>query len=82
MLPGFDPQTPKPPKPKKSKKPPIAEMHKIHGQMPGKTCGKCRFFLRFRMGSTFFKCQKSRITGGAATDWRARWTACGLFQED
>lgn len=56
-------------------------MHKMFGKTDGKRCHECKFFMRIQYAGTYFKCSRSRISGGAATDWRARWPACGLFEE-
>jgi len=60
----------------------IRDMHRVHGAAPGKVCGACRHLLTYQQASTWNKCAKSRITGGAGTDWRKRWPACGLFEHD
>ena len=39
----------------------------------GKTCKLCKHLLRFRQGTYWFKCDLSKMTNGAGTDWRAGW---------
>lgn len=57
-----------------------AGMLSAYGQARGHTCGECRHLITKVYANTYFKCSKSRVTGGAATDWRKRWAACALFQ--
>lgn len=60
----------------------IRAMYSVYGRdLAGRCCSDCRFFLRFKQSARWSKCAKSKITGGAATDWRARWPACGLFED-
>ncbi len=52
-----------------------------HGQAPaGTRCGTCAHFRVFRYNNTFFKCAAYGITNSNASDWRARWPACGLHK--
>jgi len=59
----------------------IRDTWAVYGKAEGHTCGTCAFCLRtgYR-SSTYFKCEKNRISHGAATDWRAGWPACGLWE--
>lgn len=57
----------------------IRDMHRVHGLTAGQTCGDCVHLVTLKRANTWFKCEKSRITGGAGTDWRKRWPACGLW---
>jgi hypothetical protein len=59
----------------------IRVMYKMFKKTEGRQCQQCEFFVRIQMGGTYFKCSKSRMSHGPATDWRARWVACGLFVE-
>jgi hypothetical protein len=61
----------------------LAAMHLGHGRTNGQRCGDCTFLVVNPMESagTYYKCSKYRITSSAATDWRKKWQACGLFQE-
>ena len=59
----------------------IRKMHRMYGLSKSHTCGKCKFFLRFHQSTTWFKCDLTTFTGGAATDWRAKWPACGKWEE-
>jgi len=56
----------------------------VYGQGPdGKQCRTCAFFLRLRYhDGLYFKCEKrGKPTHGPGTDHRARWPACGKYQE-
>jgi len=59
-------------------------MVKVHGPGPeGKTCGTCAYLFRKRYTSrTYLKCSmRGGLTSGAATDQKAGWRACGLWEE-
>jgi hypothetical protein len=44
-------------------------------------CKRCKFFIQHWPGNhVYFKCLKFGLSNGAATDWRANWQACSLFQ--
>lgn len=62
----------------------IKTMHREHPSLPGpvrSTCKDCRYLERHQAGGKWMKCgQFPRTTGGKATDWRAGWPACGLFE--
>jgi LSD1 subclass zinc finger protein len=48
-----------------------------------RACGDCRHFLRLSRGNkTVRKCERRSLSHSEATDHRARWTACGLFEEE
>ena len=46
----------------------------------GAVCGTCVHLRRRTYVKTYFKCERYGVTRGAATDWRARWRACGLWR--
>jgi hypothetical protein len=52
----------------------------IYGESEGNICGNCKHFIRKRFSNVYFKCGKSHVSNSAATDWRSRWNACGLFE--
>lgn len=60
----------------------LEKMHLTHGKSEGNLCGDCQFFVRLiaDMQMRPFKCQKYRVSHSASSDWRKKWTACGLFQ--
>lgn len=57
-------------------------MHARHGHGPdGQTCKNCRYLTRIRYANTYLKCSRYNVSSSEATDWRARWPACGAFKE-
>ena len=56
-------------------------MLKMYGNYPGHQCGFCAHLKRYERGGLWKKCELTVQTGGAGTDWRARWPACGRFEE-
>lgn len=60
----------------------IGEMHRRFGIGPADArCKACLHFWKKRLGNTYLKCERFGNSGGAATDWRANWPACGLFEK-
>ncbi len=55
-------------------------MHNRYGKSEGNTCGNCAHFLRIQFSRTYFKCDLTNMSHSAATDWHARWPACGKFE--
>jgi len=53
----------------------------IHGESSGNKCKNCEYFFVRHFGKKYFKCDKSGPSSGPATDWRANWIACGLFNK-
>ena len=50
----------------------------------GKRCGDCRFAYcsnRANPNRRYWKCKRSAITFGPATDLLRRWRSCELFEE-
>jgi hypothetical protein len=60
-----------------------AEMIRLYGESPGCQCAQCRHLIRKRgdHAGHFLKCEFAGVTASAATDWRAKWPACGRFEE-
>lgn len=59
----------------------ILVMHAMNGKAEGKFCKTCKHLMRFKQSARWMKCSKSKITGGAGTDWKASFPACGLHDE-
>ena len=55
--------------------------HRV-GVRPGEKCKNCKYFLRTESnaGYKFFKCKVYGVSNGSATDWRANYNACSLFE--
>lgn len=60
---------------------PHQQMLTLYGQRRGFTCGKCKHLLSSGKNEPYFKCSRFGITASAATDWRKKWPACGLFED-
>lgn len=55
----------------------------MHGGTASKKCKNCIFLKRFHQGGKVWsKCSNATLDGHLATDWRAGWSACGLFKPD
>ena len=60
----------------------LRSMHSLYGIREDQKCGNCANFVRLTgYAGTYFKCELTKWTHGAKTDWRVNWTACGKFQE-
>lgn len=72
---------PNPPRHRRSGLHRLAQMHAMYGYGEvGKTCATCVHLARFSRGG-YLKCAKFGATASEATDWRAGWQACGLYEE-
>ena len=58
----------------------LATMHARHGlAAKGVCCRDCSHLVRVQHGGTkALKCRRFGISHSEATDWRAKWAACGL----
>lgn len=56
------------------------DMIAMYGEMPGERCGDCVHFISISYANTYHKCDLTRMTHGAATDWRVNWPACGRWE--
>ena len=59
---------------------PHQQMLRLYGQKRGFVCSDCKHLVATGKNATYYKCSRFGITSGAATDWRLKWAACGLFQ--
>lgn len=59
----------------------IDAMHERFGIGIGQ-CGDCPHFRSFLLGKRYFKCAVYGITHSEATDWRKKFTACGLIDKE
>ena len=55
-------------------------MIRANGEHPGEKCQTCEHFRRYSQARTWFKCDLTRQSHSAATDWRAHWPACGQWK--
>lgn len=60
----------------------LAAMHVRHGLTINQRCGDCAFLILNPMETAgrYYKCSKYRLSSSAATDWRLKWAACGIFE--
>ena len=60
----------------------IAAMHARFGVLPDKRCEDCSNLIKGYCGNTFVrKCVVYGATHSAASDWRKKYIACGLFNQ-
>ena len=59
----------------------IVVMHSMYGKADDRTCKTCKHLRRYKQSARWMKCLKAKITGGSATDWKAGFPACGLYEE-
>lgn len=55
----------------------LEKMHAEYGYGSGK-CKDCVNLIRTRYSRTYLKCIAYGLSHSEATDWRAKWDACGL----
>lgn len=60
----------------------LRDMYTMYGVVEDHTCGECKHCRALKMAGTYYKCELTRLTHGAATDWRKRWLACGKFESE
>jgi hypothetical protein len=58
----------------------LQQMHRVHGRNKDHQCGECVHLLRMEKNKAYFKCKEYGVSNGAATDWRMKFEACGLFK--
>lgn len=60
----------------------IEKMRQAYGPGPlGCKCKHCIHLRNYQYRRTYYKCELYGTTGGAATDWKVSWLACGKFEE-
>lgn len=57
-------------------------MHEMFGEISGKKCGECSNLVMHRYENTYYKCRCYGLSSSEATDFRKKWTACGLFNKE
>lgn len=61
----------------------ITAMHNHYGVVNEKNCGQCPWLYRScGYGKSWYKCAAYGNSNSEATDWRKKWTACGLIDGD
>ena len=60
----------------------IEAMHERFG-VESELCKNCDNFMRFsQCGFNGFKCKVYGVSLSVASDWRANWMACGMFNKE
>jgi len=57
-------------------------MHKMFGKVPEHKCGECSNLVTHKYQDTYYKCSHYGKSSSEATDFRKKWTACGLFNKE
>ena len=60
----------------------IDAMHEYFGTDESHTCKTCKNLLKLCYhDKTYYKCKCYGVTQSNASDFRQKWTACGLYNE-
>lgn len=51
-----------------------------YGETEGQKCKNCIHLIRKSWDKVYLKCGLARQSNSMATDWRAKWPACGKFE--
>ena len=58
-------------------------MHELFGEIPDKLCEDCTNLIQGRCNTRYLrKCVIYGATHSEATDWRKKYTACGMFNRE
>jgi len=58
----------------------IERMYSAYGKSMSGRCGDCPHFLEgYYHDRKYFKCLAYGLSHSEATDWRKKWSACGLI---
>lgn len=57
----------------------IQQMHRMYGATEGQVCKHCAHLVHADPYVRIYKCDQSKMSASAATDWRQKWPACGKF---
>ena len=61
----------------------IDEMHRRFGELPDKRCEDCSNLIQGRYNTKYLrKCTVYGATHSEASDWRKKYTACGMFNKE
>lgn len=61
----------------------IELMHNLYGQIEDKKCSECCHLQSGRYHNTILhKCELYGLTHSEASDWRLKYTACGMFDKE
>lgn len=56
-------------------------MHKLFGEVPDRKCKDCQHLVSYTANRKWYKCECYGKSGSEASDWRLKYTACGLIDK-
>lgn len=54
-------------------------MHELFGEIPDRKCKDCQHICSYTANRKWYKCAVYGESSSEATDWRLKWTACGMI---
>ena len=57
----------------------IEIMHSMFGEFPEHKCGECSNLYKNTYSRSYWKCGVWGQSSSESSDWRKKWTACGMF---
>lgn len=60
---------------------PIDIMHDLFGELPGHKCKDCSNLYKYTANRSWFKCTVWGYSSSVASDFRQKWTACGMYNK-
>ena len=57
-------------------------MHKLFGEVPDRKCKDCQHLVPHTANRKYYKCEFYGETSSEASDWRLKYTACGLIDKN
>ena len=57
----------------------IELMHKLFGEVPDRKCKDCQHLSSYTANRKYYKCEIYGNTSSEASDWRLKYTACGMI---
>lgn len=54
-------------------------MHKLFGEISSRKCKDCQHLCSYTANRKWYKCEVYGESSSKATDWRLKWTACGMI---
>lgn len=54
-------------------------MHKLFGEISNRKCKDCQHLHCYTANRKWYKCEVYGESSSEATDWRLKWTACGMI---
>ena len=60
----------------------IKLMHQLFGKIPDKQCKTCNNLVTVTANRRYNKCRCYSQSHSASSDWRQKWTACGLYNKE